>query len=282
MSIELSVLAPHVASIFDEEQAPEYQQKLIASMKQVSRQVCELNPDVIVLVSCHWESAFSHFVDCTPVHKGILTGFEEPDLIHDVPYNYPGDQDLAYKLVRAGQVAGIPVQGVNDPYFVWDSGTLVPLRYLVPNGDISVINLSVTLAADLEETYKWGQIIASVIRENGKKAVFISSGSLSHNIVRGRQNMPTLSEQAMNSQFLQLLMKKEYEVAFDMLPQYASLAKVESGGRHLAMLLAVIEPGSEPVYLAEGKSSASWNAVVTFSKTISSHVTLAAESEYVK
>ena len=68
---------------------------------------------------------------------------------------------------------------------------LVPLRYLVPNEDIPVINLSVTLAANLEETYKWGQAIANVLRETEKKVVFVASGALAHNLVRGRHHMPT-------------------------------------------------------------------------------------------
>ena len=54
-------------------------------------------------------------------------------------------------------------------HFVWDYGTVVPLRYLVPNEDIPVMNLSVTLAANLEETYKWGQEIAKVLQETEKK-----------------------------------------------------------------------------------------------------------------
>ena len=49
---------------------------------------------------------------------------------------------------------------------------VVPLRYLVPNEDIPVINLSVTLAANLEETYKWGQAIAKGITRNGQKGNF--------------------------------------------------------------------------------------------------------------
>ncbi|MDQ1005287.1 hypothetical protein QFZ28_005865 [Neobacillus niacini] len=56
---------------------------------------------------------------------------------------------------------------------------------------------SVTLAANLEETYEWGQAIAKVLREMDKKVIFVSSGALAHNLVGGRHNMPTLSEHAL-------------------------------------------------------------------------------------
>jgi 3,4-dihydroxyphenylacetate 2,3-dioxygenase len=282
MTIELSMLVPHVPSLCDEDQVPEFQQGMAVEMKKMGKQIKEINPDVIVLVSCHWPSTFFHYVDCTPVHKGILTAFEAPDLIKDVPYHYPGDEKLANELVKAGEEANLQVQGVNDPYFIWDYGSVVPLRYLVPDEDIPVINLSVTLAASLEETYKWGQVIAEILRESDKRVIFISSGALSHNLVRGRHNKPTVSEHALDKQFIEFVMKKDYKAAYDMLPEYARMARVESGGRHLAMLFTMIEDGCEPAYLAEGQSSGSWNALITFEKSETANLKAEVESEYVK
>ncbi|MFC5590688.1 extradiol ring-cleavage dioxygenase [Sporosarcina soli] len=282
MTIELSMLVPHVPSICHEDQVPDFQQDLVTEMKQVAKQIEQIRPDAIVLVSCHWPSTFFHYVDCTPVHKGMLTAFEAPDLIKDVPYHYPGDEQLAQQLVKAGEDAGLQVQGVNDPYFLWDYGSVVPLRYLVPNEDIPVINLSVTLAASLEETYDWGNIIAKVLRESDKKFVFLSSGALSHNLVRGRHNKPTVTEHALDKQFVEFIMKKDYQAAYDMLPEYARFARVESGGRHLAMLLSMLDDEMEPAYLAEGQSSGSWNALITFGQQAVSGLESPVEKEYVR
>jgi 3,4-dihydroxyphenylacetate 2,3-dioxygenase len=282
MTIELSMLVPHVPSICHEDQVPEFQKKMVDGLKEVSKEIAQIRPDVIVLVSCHWPSTFAHYVDCYPIHKGFLTATEAPDLIKDVPYHYPGDEELANKLVQAGKDASVAVEGVHDEYFVWDYGTVVPLRYLVPNEDIPVVNLSVTLAANLEETYKWGQVIAKVLRETDKKVIFVSSGALAHNLVRGRHNMPTLSEHAMDKEFVELVMNKKYRAAYEMLPQYASMAKVESGGRHLAMLFGIIDEDCAPVYYADGQSSGSWNPLITFAKTKVSPVKENSEQEYTK
>lgn len=264
MSVELSLLVPHFPSICHEEQTPDYQMNMVNALKDVSKRIASLKPDVIVLVSCHWPSTFNHYVDCTPVHKGVLTAVECPDIVSDVNYHYPGDADLANKLVEAGKSDGLQVTGISDPYYMWDYGSVVPLRYLVPNEDIPVVNLSVTLAANLKETRKWGQQIAKVLKETDKRVVFVSSGALSHNLVRGRENTPTAVEHAMDRQFIDFVMEKNYHAAYEMLPQYASAAKVESGGRHLAMLFGIIEKDSKPENLAEGQSSGSWNAVMTF------------------
>ncbi|OMP67210.1 DODA-type extradiol aromatic ring-opening family dioxygenase [Domibacillus epiphyticus] len=264
MTILFSMLAPHVPSICHEENAPSFQQEMVKDLKKTAEKIKDLKPDVIVLVSCHWPSTFFHYVDATPEHKGMLTAFECPDLIKDVPYFFPGDAELAAQLVEAGEKNGIKAVSVNDPYYVWDYGSVVPLRYLVPDEDIPVINLSVTLAASLQETYEWGKTIKKVLEDSPKKIVFVSSGALSHNLVRGRENKPTSSEHAMDKEFLQLIEKKDYESAYHMLPQYARLAGVESGGRHLAMLLSVIDQENQPTIGAAGQSSGSWNAVITF------------------
>lgn len=272
MAIELSALVPHMPSICHEDQAPEYQVEVVKAMKNLGEEIERINPDGVVIVSCHWPSTFFHYVDCTPEHKGSLTAQEAPDLVNNVPYHFPGDSELGYRIVEAGTAAGIDVQAVNDPFFVWDYGTVVPLRYLTPSAKIPVVNLSVTLAASLEETYKFGQAIAKVLKESDKRYVFIASGALSHNLVRGRHNLPTVSEHALDKEFVKLIQNKDYQGAYKMLPEYARMAKVESGGRHIAMLLAMIEDDAIASYLGDAQSSGSWNAVITFADKDYSHL----------
>jgi 3,4-dihydroxyphenylacetate 2,3-dioxygenase len=77
-------------------------------------------------------------------------------------------------------------------------------------------------------------------------------------------------------------MNKNYQAAYDMLPEYARFARVESGGRHLAMLFSMIEEGWEPAYLADGQSSGSWNAVITFGKKVVTLSETTEETEFVK
>lgn len=264
MTIELGMLVPHTPRMCHEDQAPEFLNEIVEGMHQVAKVIEEAKPDVVVMISCHWLSSFQHFVDATPEHKGVLTAFECPELISDVPYYYPGDTELANQLVAAGKEAGLPVIAVNDPTYLWDYGTIVPLRYLIPKEDIPVIDLSVTWAASLEETYAWGQQIGEVLRESDKRVMFISSGALSHNLVRGPERMPSLAEQALDRQFIDYLQNNDLSSAWKMLPQYAKNAGVESGGRHLAALLGVLEESKQSYYYGYGQSSGSGNVIMTF------------------
>ncbi|MEX2462586.1 MAG: extradiol ring-cleavage dioxygenase [Paenibacillaceae bacterium] len=264
MSLQMALLAAHVPSICHEEKAPAFQMELVKGLHLMRDRIREMNADVIVLISCHFPATFHHYVDATPRHDGILTAVECPDLITDVRYNYPGDEELAHQLNMAGKQAGLPIIELNDPTYIWDYGTVVPLRYLVPNGDIPVVSLSICWASSLEESYQWGIQIGNVLRESHKRAVFVSSGALSHNLVRGRENNPTRSEKAMDNQFIDYLMSGDYTSAREMLNQYAKISGVESGGRHLAALLGVLDQKQRAEFWGYGQSSGSGNAIISF------------------
>lgn len=265
MSLELVQLSTHVPSLCFEDKAPSFQDPLIQALHQQKEEIYKLKPDALVLMSCHFPAVFHHYVDSTARHKGLLTAVEHPDLIAKVPYDYPGDEELANQLVQAGKEAGIPAFAFDDSSYVWDYGTLVPLRYLVPHEDIPVVELSVCLGASLQETHLWGQQIGKVLRESGKRIVYVASGALSHNLIRGRENMPTLSEQALDNQFINYLLAEKFDAAWEMLPQYAKVAGVESGGRHLAALLGVLGKDSYHVsLLGYAQSSGSGNANFNF------------------
>lgn len=119
MSVELGVLAAHVPSICHRENIPPFQENLVKEMDQIAKDIEEINPELICIVSCHWISTFNHYVDVAPEHKGILTAFECPDIISDVAYEYKGDREIANEMVRAGKSARIPVTAVDDPTYVW-------------------------------------------------------------------------------------------------------------------------------------------------------------------
>lgn len=266
MSLELSMLVAHVPRICHEDRVAEFQKPLVRAMHIASQELFKASPDVVVSVSCHFPATFHHYVNCAAVHQGSLTAVECPDLIADVRYRYDGDPLLADELVRAGKEAGLPILAFRDDAYVWDYGTLVPMRYLVPKENLPVIDLSVCWAASLDETFEWGRIIGKTLKNSDKKAVFVSSGALSHNLVRGPEKMPTISEQALDQQFTEYLLSGSLDKAREMLPQYARIAGVESGGRHLAMLLGVMEgSGScKASFHGYAQSSGSGNAVITF------------------
>jgi len=223
--------------------------------------------DVTVINSCHLITTFPTVVDGTPRHQGVLTAQEAPEIIHGVPYDYPGDYDLAARLIARGKAGGQQCVLANDVHYPLDYGTLMPMVcYLDRAQRTPIVPVSVCLSADLKEAYEWGRLVAQVAAESGKRVGFVASGSVSHKLVRGPERMPLPADQELDHRFARLLADGELEKLWAWLPEFTRTTQAEMGGRHLAMLLgAVMESGSRfvPSVHAYGPSSGSGNYVIS-------------------
>ena len=223
--------------------------------------------DTVLINSCHLITTFPTVVDGTPRHRGVLTAQEAPELIHGVAYDYPGDYELAARLVARSKAAGLPCVLANDVHYPLDYGTVMPMVcYLDPAQRLRMVPVSVCLAADLDEAFAWGRHIAHVARDDSRRVGFVASGSVSHKLVRGPERGPSPEDEALDHRLAQLLAGGEYDKLWAWLPEYARAAEPEMGGRHLAMMLgAVIESGQRftPAVHAYGPSSGSGNYVIS-------------------
>jgi 3,4-dihydroxyphenylacetate 2,3-dioxygenase len=236
-------------------------------MVEQGRDVGAAAPDVILINSCHLVTTFPTVIDGTPRHRGVLTAQEAPELIHGVAYDFPGDYDLAAALIERGKTAGLQCTLANDVHYPLDYGTVMPLVcYLDRAQRIPAVPISVCLAADLDEAFAWGRLIARTTRDLGRRAAFAASGSVSHKLVRGPEKWPLPAEQELDHRFARMLADGEYDRLWAWLPEYRRAAEPEMGGRHLAMMLgALIESGVRyaATVHAYGPSSGSGNYVIS-------------------
>ena len=273
MSVEgifLSVHTPRYCTLeaaFEGKLASEVFRPVREGMVAQGRDVTRARLDAMVINSCHLISTFPTVVDGTPRHQGVLTAQEAPELIHGVAYDYPGDYELAARLIARGRAEGRQCVLANDVHYPLDYGTVMPMVcYLDPAQKLPMVPVSVCLSADLAEAFAWGRALAQVAREGGKRVGFVASGSVSHKLVRGPERAPLLEDQEQDHRLARLLADGEYEKLWDWLPEYARLAQPEMSGRHLAMMLgAIIESGERfaSTVHAYGPSSGSGNYVIS-------------------
>ena len=113
--------------------------------------------DVTVINSCHLITTFPTVVDGTPRHQGVLTAQEAPEIIHGVAYDYPGDYDLAARLIARGKAAGLQCVLANDVHYPLDYGTLMPMVcYLDRAQRTPIVPVSVCLSARSERGLRVG------------------------------------------------------------------------------------------------------------------------------
>lgn len=131
-------------------------------------------PRNVLAISAHW------FTQGT-----FVTGNEKPETLYDfggfpdelsrITYPAPGDPELAARLVK---LLGEEETAVRTDWG-FDHGTWTVLRYLLPEADIPVVQLSVDLGALPEQHLEIGRRLAD-LREEG--TLILASGNIVHNL----------------------------------------------------------------------------------------------------
>ncbi|UJJ57490.1 dioxygenase family protein [Rhodanobacter denitrificans] len=135
----------------------------------------------VLVVSPHWQT------------RGVRVGTSAaPETIHDfggfppplyqLQYPVPGTPALAQDAARLLAQAGFEV--ALDERRGLDHGAWVPLRYLFPQADMPVFQVSLPQHIDAAGALRLGQALAP-LRECG--VLVVGSGSLTHNLYEFRQ-----------------------------------------------------------------------------------------------
>lgn len=140
-------------------------------------------PDLIVLMSPHAPAAWDGFlIDDSERLAGSLRDFGDTRRLE-----FAGDPEFARALIDATVSAGISAAARSGPGSaepgVLDHGCLVPLHLLAPVPDVGLVVVSLS-ALPLSVHREFGKIIATTVRDVGRKAAFIASGDMSHRLTR--------------------------------------------------------------------------------------------------
>lgn len=133
-------------------------------------------PRAVLMVSAHWETSLP-----------MVTGTASPETIHDfggfpealyhICYPAPGEPAVAALVVEllkeAGMAAGI------DGLRGLDHGAWVPLRWMYPDADVPVVQLSVQPALGAGHHLRLGQALAALAEHD---VLVIGSGHTTHNL----------------------------------------------------------------------------------------------------
>lgn len=133
-------------------------------------------PAAILVISPHWMGsglALSTRERQQAWHD--FGGFPRP--LYQLEYAAPGSPELAQRV--AGLLAQAGMQPSGDAARPLDHGAWVPLRYLYPEADVPVVQLSLDADLDAQGQYRLGQALRPLRDEN---VLVIGSGSLTHNL----------------------------------------------------------------------------------------------------
>jgi 4,5-DOPA dioxygenase extradiol len=133
-------------------------------------------PRAVLVASAHWETSLP-----------MLTGRERHDTLHDfsgfpaplyqLRYDAPGDPVLAQQAAGLLREAGY-MPAVNSCRGL-DHGAWVPLRWMYPDADVPVVQVSVQTMLGTEHHLRIGEALAPLA---GQGVLVVGSGHVTHNL----------------------------------------------------------------------------------------------------
>ena len=136
-------------------------------------------PDTVVVIDTHWFSTVEHLVTAHERRKGLFTSDELPRGMARVPYDMPGDPELA----RAFEAAA---SGRDDTWVTATDDPFIPVHYPTVNllgflqGDERWVSVSVCQTAEVDDFLLAGELLAQAVAEVDRRVVILASGGLSH------------------------------------------------------------------------------------------------------
>lgn len=218
---------------------------LVAGLNRMrAERLDPLAADTLLVLDSHWFTTFEHVVASHERRQGLFTSSELPRAMSQVPYDFPGDPELARLM---GAVADTRddtwVTPIDDPYLPIYYATVNLLPFL--RRDERVVSVSICQTATTDDFLVLGEVIAEAVRRSDRRVVILASGGLSHRFwplreLRDREdvdpvNIRTPEARAADEALIERLRLGEHGAVIDGMPDFLRFAPEGFFGHYLAM-----------------------------------------------
>jgi aromatic ring-opening dioxygenase catalytic subunit (LigB family) len=155
---------------------------LVPGLERLRGEVFDvLEYDTVVVLDSHWATTVEYVVTAHDRRAGLFTSEELPRGMVRVPYDFPGDPELARALAARGEGRGTWITAIDDTYLPIFYATVNLWHYLgrgLP--DKRWVSVSVCQTADTEDNLRVGRALADAVAATDRRVVLIASGAMSH------------------------------------------------------------------------------------------------------
>jgi 3,4-dihydroxyphenylacetate 2,3-dioxygenase len=222
---------------------------LVPGLRRLRTEVLDrLRPDTIVVMDTHWEVTFEHIITSHERRQGIFTSHELPRGMRQIPYDMPGDPELAEAV--AAEAAGRDdtwVLPCDDPYLPLFYGTVNIWSYL--HGDERWVSVGINQCATTEDFLLLGELIGRAVERTDRRVVLLASGGLSHRFLTFRElrtresssldNIKTPEARAADEHVISLMEKGDHAGLIEWIPEYKQYGPEGKFGHYLIMAGAI-------------------------------------------
>jgi 3,4-dihydroxyphenylacetate 2,3-dioxygenase len=139
-----------------------------------------LQPDTVIVFDTHWESTFEHIVTAQDRRQGKFTSHELPRGMRQIPYDMPGDPELATLIAK--QAEGRDdcwILACDDPYLPIFYGT-VNIWSFLGRPDTRWLSVAINQTCDTDDFLLFGKLIGDAIAQSDRRVVLLASGGMTH------------------------------------------------------------------------------------------------------
>ncbi|KUF13247.1 MULTISPECIES: 3,4-dihydroxyphenylacetate 2,3-dioxygenase [Streptomyces] len=156
---------------------------LVTGLGQLRQEVFERDDyDTVVVLDSHWATTVEFVVTAQDRRSGLYTSEELPRGMCRMPYDFPGDPELARNIASFADRHGTWITPIDDAY--------LPVYYATTNlwkhlgeglRDKRWVSIGVCQTGDMEDHLRLGRALADGIAATpGRRVLLIASGALSH------------------------------------------------------------------------------------------------------
>jgi len=161
-------------------------------------------PQAILVVSAHWMTTDVTLVDVSAQPRNIHDFYGFPQKLYDQSYPAHGAPQLARDV--AALLSSHHVEG--DETWGLDHGSWAVLKWLYPEADVPVFQLSIDMTKDLDWHLEIGREL-SALRDRG--VLILGSGNIVHNLRQMRpDNKPYDWATAFDAYFAERLVDRDF------------------------------------------------------------------------
>lgn len=222
---------------------------LVDGLHRIRREhLSRVRPDTIVVFDTHWFTTVEHVVSAHSRRSGYFTSEELPRGMSAVPYDFPGDPELAHAFAaQAVGRADTRIHASDDAY--------LPIRYATTNllpflqGDEKWVSVGICQTARPADFLLAGRLLAEAIATLDRRVVLLASGGLSHRFwpmrefaqheTAGLEHIRTPEARAADQTVIAAFERGDHAAVIDGMPGYLTHGPEGYFGHYLQMVGAL-------------------------------------------
>ena len=226
---------------------------LVPGLEQLRTEVFEtLDYDTVVVLDSHWATTVEWVVTSHERRHGLFTSEELPRGMKQIPFDFPGDPELANTLGTLGVKHGTWITPIDDPYLPIYYATINLWKFLGEGLDKKWVTIGVCQTAESEDALRLGRALGEAIALTDRKVLLLASGALSHTFWPLRQlrkheasdlsHIFTQEARAADEERIAWFKAGDHARVLDTMPEFKKY-KPEAGFQHYLMMIGALGEG---------------------------------------